>query len=52
MELFKSTTNFDFMAWRVPSLIISAILCVASLALSSSTAWTTAWTSKAAPWSK
>lgn len=33
MELFKSTTNFDFMAWRVPSLIISAILCVASLGI-------------------
>ncbi|TDR48508.1 protein translocase subunit secF [Tahibacter aquaticus] len=33
MELFKSSTNFDFMAWRVPSLIISAILCVASLGI-------------------
>ncbi|HVH34077.1 protein translocase subunit SecF [Tahibacter sp. UC22_41] len=28
MELFKSESNVDFMAWRKPSLIISAILCV------------------------
>ena len=33
MELFKSETNFDFMAWRKPSLIISAILCLLSLAI-------------------
>lgn len=33
MELFKSTTNFDFMALRVPSLIISAILCIASVGI-------------------
>lgn len=28
MELFKSETNFDFMAWRKPSLIISGLLCL------------------------
>lgn len=33
MELFKSTTNFDFMALRVPSLIISAVLCIASIGI-------------------
>lgn len=33
MELFKSETNFDFMAWRKPSLVISAILCLLSLAI-------------------
>ena len=33
MELFKSETNFDFMAWRKPSLVISAILCLLSVAI-------------------
>jgi preprotein translocase subunit SecF len=33
MELFKSETNVDFMAWRKPSLIISAILCILSIAI-------------------
>jgi len=33
MELFKSESNVDFMAWRKPSLIISAILCVLAVAI-------------------
>src|SRR6478752_8123917 len=33
MELFKSESNVDFMAWRKPSLIISAILCVLAAAI-------------------
>lgn len=33
MELFKSETNFDFMAWRKLSLTLSAILCVLSAAI-------------------
>lgn len=33
MELFKSETNFDFMAWRKPSLIISALLIVLAVAI-------------------
>lgn len=33
MELFKAETNIDFMAWRKPSLILSAILCVLSAAI-------------------
>ncbi|WP_257388014.1 protein translocase subunit SecF [Tahibacter caeni] len=33
MELFKSQSNIDFMAWRKPSLIISAILVVLSAAI-------------------
>lgn len=33
MELFKSETNFDFMAWRKPSLIISGLLCFLAVAI-------------------
>jgi preprotein translocase subunit SecF len=33
MELFKSDTNFDFMAWRKPSLVISAILVILATAI-------------------
>ncbi|MBL8300543.1 MAG: protein translocase subunit SecF [Rhodanobacteraceae bacterium] len=33
MELFKSESNFDFMAWRKLSLTLSAILCVLSAAI-------------------
>ncbi len=33
MELFKSETNFDFMAWRKPSLIISALLIILAVAI-------------------
>ncbi len=33
MELFKSETNFDFMAWRKPSLIISALLCILAIGI-------------------
>lgn len=33
MELFKSQSNVDFMAWRKPSLVISAILVVLSAAI-------------------
>jgi preprotein translocase subunit SecF len=33
MELFKSETNFDFMAWRKLSLTLSAIFCVLAAAI-------------------
>jgi len=33
MELFKSETNFDFMSWRKPSLIISALLIILAVAI-------------------
>jgi preprotein translocase subunit SecF len=33
MELFKSETNFDFMAWRKLSLTLSAIFCVLAVAI-------------------
>jgi len=33
MELFKSETNFDFMAWRKPSLIISALLIILAIGI-------------------
>lgn len=33
MELFKSETNFDFMAWRKLSLILSAVLCILATAI-------------------
>jgi preprotein translocase subunit SecF len=33
MELFKSESNFDFMAWRKLSLTLSAIFCVLAVAI-------------------
>lgn len=33
MELFKAESNVDFMAWRKLSLSLSAILCVAAIAI-------------------